>query len=908
MLPINAKRTYLCRTFFKLLLLAMLPLILLCEPLRAANSSPHGANKTISISGTNTYTFQTSDFGFVDTDTPPNGFNGVKITTTPTNGSLTWNGSTLHAGALPYLNTPAGTNLTRSPLSIPWVSVASSTNGAKLVAGASGQLYTSVDSGVTWHEQDVAGTWLVASSADGSKLFAADRDTIGSVYTSTNSGTNWTSRTISGTSFNWAGVASSSDGSKLAVADFTGNVYTSTNSGTNWTIRFASITGFAGLAMSADGTKMITVSNLSILVSTNTGNTWQVRFTNGFNPATIGMSTIAISSDATKSFVFMPDFLYISTNLFASWTSPNAPANVGAFASAASSSDGSKIVLLDGLGNGTNGGKIYTSSDGGLTWNARENNRAWVQVTSSSDGTKLVAVEDPEVNFLGDHGGRVYTSTDSGVTWTPQFSDAGRNWFYSASSADGTRLVVVDDGGNTFTSPDGGVSWVQQNVIGGFIASSSDGSRLVTASDQIYISSDYGTNWTARGLGGKVWGGVASSADGRKLVAVDNEANPSTGGLIYVSVDSGTNWTARGSSHYWTCVASSWDGTRLAAADGMFGSGRIYTSIDSGTNWTAQSQSPSGCMCVVSSSDGTKLVATDQVFTYISSNGGTNWITNGVSLYAIVSSADGTRLAAISYGITNAFLYISTDSGLFWTQAGPAGQWNTLAISSDAGKLFVGEATGHLFTSVGTNVPLVYTASPGLSGQPLDSFTFQVEDDGGTGNGGVNLDPTPRTMTLNVAQVPYISQQPSNQLAYLSGNASFTVTAIGATSYRWRFNGQNTTNTGSTLTLTNLQTAQAGSYTVVVSNATGSGTSAPALLTVVPAQIQFIRSTVSTDGRLQLNIQGLPGAAFVIDTSTNLFSAWQPLVTLTNTTGTIQYLDLPVSNYYQRYFRLRPSP
>ena len=33
------------------------------------------------------------------------------------------------------------------------------------------------------------------------------------------------------------------------------------------------------------------------------------------------------------------------------------------------------------------------------------------------------------------------------------------------------------------------------------------------------------------------------------------------------------------------------------------------------------------------------------------------------------------------------------------------------------------------------------------------SFTFQVEDDGGTANGGVNLDPSPKTMTVNVTWV-----------------------------------------------------------------------------------------------------------------------------------------------------------
>ena len=39
-------------------------------------------------------------------------------------------------------------------------------------------------------------------------------------------------------------------------------------------------------------------------------------------------------------------------------------------------------------------------------------------------------------------------------------------------------------------------------------------------------------------------------------------------------------------------------------------------------------------------------------------------------------------------------------------------------------------------------------SSPGYA-----SFTFQVQDDGGIVNGGVDLDPTPRTMAVNVTAV-----------------------------------------------------------------------------------------------------------------------------------------------------------
>src|SRR5262249_2983762 len=45
---------------------------------------------------------------------------------------------------------------------------------------------------------------------------------------------------------------------------------------------------------------------------------------------------------------------------------------------------------------------------------------------------------------------------------------------------------------------------------------------------------------------------------------------------------------------------------------------------------------------------------------------------------------------------------------------------------------------------------LVFTPAANANGTGYASFTFQVQDDGGTANGGMDVDQTPRTMTLNV--------------------------------------------------------------------------------------------------------------------------------------------------------------
>ncbi len=65
-----------------------------------------------------------------------------------------------------------------------WTSVASSSDGTKLLAAVNnGQLYTSIDSGVSWTPPTGTAQWIsVASSADGTKLLAAVSG--GQLYTS----------------------------------------------------------------------------------------------------------------------------------------------------------------------------------------------------------------------------------------------------------------------------------------------------------------------------------------------------------------------------------------------------------------------------------------------------------------------------------------------------------------------------------------------------------------------------------------------------------------------------------------------------------------------------------------------------------------------------------------------------
>ncbi|MFN0138067.1 MAG: immunoglobulin domain-containing protein [Phycisphaerae bacterium] len=93
------------------------------------------------------------------------------------------------------------------------------------------------------------------------------------------------------------------------------------------------------------------------------------------------------------------------------------------------------------------------------------------------------------------------------------------------------------------------------------------------------------------------------------------------------------------------------------------------------------------------------------------------------------------------------------------------------------------------------------------------------------------------------AELPSVTAQPANQTLFPESLASFTVGASGTgpLSYQWRRAGANLTDNGhiagattATLTITNVQPADAGAYDVVITDVCGSIASTPASLTVNP--------------------------------------------------------------------------
>src|SRR6185436_18226562 len=90
---------------------------------------------------------------------------------------------------------------------------------------------------------------------------------------------------------------------------------------------------------------------------------------------------------------------------------------------------------------------------------------------------------------------------------------------------------------------------------------------------------------------------------------------------------------------------------------------------------------------------------------------------------------------------------------------------------------------------------------------------------------------------LTVLVPPSIVTAPQSSTNLAGGSAVFTVTAAGTTplAYQWFFNSSTaiTGATNSSLTLSNILTANAGTYQVRVTNTAGTVTSSAATLTVI---------------------------------------------------------------------------
>ncbi len=223
---------------------------------------------------------------------------------------------------------------------------------------------------------------------------------------------------------------------------------------------------------------------------------------------------------------------------------------------------------------------------------------------------------------------------------------------------------------------------------------------------------------------------------------------------------------------------------------------------------------------------------------------------------------------------TNASLTLSS------VQLGDAGNYSVVvsnsagsATSSDA-ILTVNTSTPPAISGLPASVTIDYygsfSFSPSVTGTP--SLAYQWKKDGvaisgatssyfykynatqadagsytlTATNGGGSVTSSPVVVTVNASVPPAITQQPVGATVAKSFSASFSVSANGSNPirYQWYLNGQAIPSaTSSYYSISTATPANAGFYTVVVSNDSGSVTSTAVELVVLPAALPQINWT-----------------------------------------------------------------
>ena len=277
--------------------------------------------------------------------------------------------------------------------------------------------------------------------------------------------------------------------------------------------------------------------------------------------------------------------------------------------------------------------------------------------------------------------------------------------------------------------------------------------------------------------------------------------------------------------------------------------------------WTAQFSGLSG-----DDSAGLELFgppATGQVLTNYWENGAQGWVlqTNGSSAgdYAV-------QIAALDRGVNLTVLSTTTNvdcgngfsAARAWQAVDVCGNASTctqrVAVVDQGGPLITAQPESQtVLAGVTTNLNVGISACPPLSYQWYfngsnslangTDATLVLSNVTTTDSGEYSLvvsnpygSVTSAPALITVVLPPSIVAGPTDQTTTNGGAVSFSVTAAGTDplSYQWYFDATNVLaeETNSTLSLSNLTILQAGAYQVVVSNAYGSVTSAPAQLTV----------------------------------------------------------------------------
>ena len=462
-------------------------------------------------------------------------------------------------------------------------------------------------------------------------------------------------------------------------------------------------------------------------------------------------------------------------------------------------------------------------------------------------GTMTVAGALP-ANFIAKWDGSAWSALGSGMSYPVTALAVSGTDLYAGALSLGTGGVTANG-----IAKWNGSAWSALGSGMGGGGSGGDVYALAVVGSNLYAGGGFGLAGGVPANAIAKWDGNTWSALGSGMGGVGYPYAPSVSALAA----SGTNLYAGG---YFTTAGgvpanfiARWDGSAWSAlSSGM--NGPVYALAVSGADLYA---------------GGNFTMAGGMPANYIAKWNGSTWSALGLGMNTNVQAllVNGGDLYAGGFFTTAGGVpanYIAKWDGSAWSALGSGMNGGSpypyvYALAADgAGHLFVGGA----FYLAGTNVS-PYIAQANLGNAPTNA-------------------------------PPVILASPASLAVPVGATADFQVEAFGSTPlvYQWIFNGTTAIGgaTSAGLSLTDVQSAQAGAYSVTVSNLYGAVTSAPAVLTVTGVPPAIVASpaglavTVGATAGFQVAATGSPPLVYqwVFNGTTTIAGATSSVLNLTN--------------------------
>lgn len=301
------------------------------------------------------------------------------------------------------------------------------------------------------------------------------------------------------------------------------------------------------------------------------------------------------------------------------------------------------FTVTNGQGGGSGGG---TGGNGNWQlFNSQPFNHIVLSITNDANGNMIV----------GTVGGKIFRSTDNGVSWTQINTTMYVGFIWSLVVKNNKVFAATEQG--VFVSNDNGASWILTSLTGKDVRTlgkANDGSLYAgTWGFGIYKSQDDGMTWT------EVNNGLTNLAI--HALAVDSYGSVYAGTFgegIFKSQNGGSSWTKLniGYDFIWSLAVTSTN--RLVA--GTYGSGVIY-STDLGQTWTPNNNNlPSTFIYSIS------VDANDNVYVstwgggvFVLANNAPGWSPMGLSGFGVSSLFITSSSSNVYAGTSSGYIYVT---------------------------------------------------------------------------------------------------------------------------------------------------------------------------------------------------------------------------------------------------------